>query len=149
MGRWSAEWGWVKRAEAWDREADRQLLERDIVERAESRRRMIDEHARAGKTMVSVALAGLAPLDTSDPATADAARERIATLSPSEIARLLDAGTKIEQRARGDATRITDPEARAYAAGLIDVCLAYVPDESREPFLTDMDARLGLGGLTT
>jgi hypothetical protein len=144
--RWSAKWSWVARASAWDDEADRLRRERDLVERQESRRKMLDTHARGGAALHEIGSNVLDRFDLSNPETAEVARERIEKLSLVEAARLTEAGAKMERLARGDASgRVTDAQALKFVERLVDLTLAHLPPDRHEPFLTEVEAFLGTG----
>lgn len=143
---WSATWGWGERSLAWDDEADRNQRKRDAEERALSRRRMLDDHGRAGRAMVAIGASALQRFDASDPANAAAARAAIGQLSAAEAARLIETGAKMERLARGESTeRLEIREAMDWVEGFIDLSLSYLPRESHDAFLADVDAKLGLG----
>jgi len=150
MEPWSVKWGWVERAAAWDDEADRLQRARDLEERARTRKKMLDEHAKAGKTLVSIGTGALerfvAKTDASEDAVAEA-RRRVEEMSATEAARLLEVGTKMERLARGETTeRIDMQEAMAWVEGFVDLALGYIAMDSQEAFLADVNARLGVGG---
>jgi hypothetical protein len=145
--RWSSEWGWVERAGAWDDEAYRNHRERDLVERHEARRKMLETHAKAGATLHEIGVKALARYDTSSPGTADEARARIAALTASDAARLMETGAKLERQARGETPeRVDMREAMIWVESFLDLALRYVPLERQDAFLADVDVRLGVAG---
>lgn len=144
QARWSIHWGWVERAAAWDEFADRNDRERDQLERADTRRKMLDRHARGGMKLYEAAEAALAKLDTKDPNTGEDAKKLLAEMTPVEIARVMKLGAELERQARGETTdRVHSREAQAFADTIIDLCLAHLPMESHEAFLSDVEAKLG------
>lgn len=148
LRRWSAEWGWVERAELWDDEADRNARERDAVERAEARSEMLSSHARWGKQVAGIGARMFAQYDVSDPEFGARALERIKALTPLEAVKLIEAGAKLERQARGETgDRISQREAEEWVARFIDLALGYLPRESHEAFLRDVDSKLGIGGV--
>lgn len=144
QARWSIQWGWVERAEAWDEFADRNARERDQAERLEMRRKMVDRHARGGMKLYGAAEYALGRYDVNDPEHGEEAKRLIAAMTPVEIARLMKFGSEIERQARGETTdRVHSREAQAFADTIIDLCLAHLPMESHEAFLSDVEAKLG------
>lgn len=93
--RWSSRWSWVERAQAWDAELDRvaRAAQQEAVAEMNAR------HASIGMLMLSKALAKLVgdealKVEALDPST----------LTPYQVARLVEAGQKVERLARGEAT---------------------------------------------
>lgn len=145
IGRWSSDWGWVERASAWDDEADRLARERDLLERQHSRTEMLDGHAKLGKAMTQIAAQGFLEYDASNPM----GKQRIKAMGPAELARLAQTGAQMERLARGETTeRIEVKAAMAWVEGFIDISLSYLPPETHEAFLVDIDSRLGVGGMS-
>lgn len=148
VARWSAENAWVERAQEWDDYADLKERERNIVEREAAVTRMNADHATLGRAAQVVAGRKLATYEPENEtpeaqARADAA---IGELSAGEAARLMDVGTKLERLARGESTeRLEVREAQKWVERLLPIALTYIPDDSHEAFLTDMEAMLGLG----
>lgn len=142
LGPWSVIWGWVERAAAWDDQADRLARERDIVERQEAIRKMRENHAKAGAAMQQVAGAAMQRFSGDQPT----AKKALSELTAGDIARLMETGTKLELRARGEATeRIEMRDAVAWVEGFVDVALGYVPIEAHDAFLSDVKAKMGAG----
>lgn len=77
---WAVKWDWLARAVAWDDECQRVA----DLDRLEALRVMHGSHARAAKALQDFALAALAHLDADD-------------ASPSDVARLLELGAKLER----------------------------------------------------
>lgn len=146
VARWSAEYAWVERAAAWDDYADRQARERDLVERQEARRHMLEDHAQAGRALVQIGAQALSKYDASNPERAPDAKRRIAEMTATEAARLIEAGSKMERLARGETNeRLDMREALRWVESFVDLALTHIPRDFHEAFLTDVDARLGLG----
>lgn len=79
---WSTRWNWHGRAAAWDDACQRAADE----DRLDQLRKMPVNHARIGRALQAAALGALQRLDTG-------------TVSPGDVARLLDLGCRIERDA--------------------------------------------------
>jgi hypothetical protein len=117
---WSAANDWPARAQAWDDYVDAASR----VEHVEAIKEMNRLHATIGRGFVEVASAALARLD-SDPG---------AKLTPTDMARLIDVGVKVERLARGEVTDIIERSRerdadfgrkRAHALAALDEIEAY------------------------
>jgi hypothetical protein len=89
--RWSKNNGWVERAQAFDEE----LEKRAILENAQLRKQMIKDHAEVSRQLlfkVKDAVEHIKPK----------------TLSPYEIAKLLEIAVKVERLSRGQSTDISE-----------------------------------------
>jgi hypothetical protein len=89
--RWSSQHNWVERAQAFDNEMDK----RAILENAQLRKQMVKDHAEVSRQLlqkVKVAIEHIKP----------------ETLSPYEIAKLLEIAVKIERLSRGESTDISE-----------------------------------------
>jgi hypothetical protein len=114
---WARANQWQERAAAWDREQDRLARRRQV----DAVRQMNERQAGAGVTLQARSLAVLArllptqkELDAAEADGANAALERVlARVTPSELLRALDLGTKTERLSRGEATEVTDQHVRA------------------------------------
>lgn len=84
--RWSAQYGWVERAAAWDEEKDRQ----DREMQAEARRKMHERHASAGRALILLGMKRLEDL-----------QHRVHELSPLAAMKFIVAGVQIEREAMG------------------------------------------------
>lgn len=143
---WSMKNAWTSRASAWDDESDRLQRERDLVERQEARSKMMRDHAALGRAMTTIAAKGLAEYGDEKPF----GKAKVAAMSAVDLARLAETGAKMERLARGESTeRIEVKEAMAWVEGFLDLALQYLPVASHEAFLVDVDARLGVGGMST
>lgn len=80
VGYWSTTWDWLARAAAWD---DAQAMIED-AERLDALRAMHRTHQVAARAALSIALTALRQIDP-------------ATISASEIARLIDLGVRVER----------------------------------------------------
>lgn len=148
LERWCVRFKWVERVSAWDDEADRLSRERDLLERQDARRRMLDAHAKGGMELHAIGAAVLRDYDVTDPEHGEEAKKRIAGLTVAEAARIMEIGAKLERLARGETTeRVELREAMAWVERFIDLALAYLPLDSHEAFLADVEARLGVGGI--
>lgn len=144
IARWMQMWGWVERAGAWDDQADRLRRERDQLEADAARRKMREEHLTIGRAFVQVTAAGLKGFDSD---TAEG-RAKIAALTASDMARLAEAGVRLELRARGESQgSISEKDAQAFVEGLMEISLGYISSESHEAFIADVEAKLGTGTL--
>lgn len=145
IARWSTEWGWVERAGAWDDEADRNERERNLTERAIARQKMLESHAALGKTITVISAGVLAQFGEKNPGAA----AKLGKMSAVDAAKLAQIGSQMERLARGETTeRVELKQAQEVVEGLIDVCLRYLPIEMHEAFLVDIDAQLGVGGMS-
>lgn len=81
---WSARYGWVERATAWDDEEDRKTR----VEQDEARRKMNKTHADLGTALLVKAAKGLKAIPDEE-------------LTAADVARLVEVGSKLERQARG------------------------------------------------
>lgn len=89
--RWSSQHNWVERAEAFDEEMDK----RAILENAQLRKQMIKEHAEVSRKLLLKVKAAVEHI-------------RPETLSPYEIAKLLEIAVKVERLSRGQSTDISE-----------------------------------------
>jgi hypothetical protein len=109
------------------------------------RKELRELHESVRQTLVQLGAEVLAAYDVSNPETGEAARARIAALSASEVARLVNTGAKIERLARGESTeRVGMREAIAWVGCFVEIALAHLPPEAHEAFIDDGDARLGV-----
>lgn len=100
MHRWSVEWKWRERVEAWDTEQDRVERQQNLVEVRKMRKR----HADTGMLLLGKALQRLARIDPS-------------TLGSLALIKYIEVGAKLEARARGEPEEHTQQDL-AVAAGL-------------------------------
>jgi hypothetical protein len=108
---------------------------------------MLDGHASLGKVVTVIAATELEKFGAR---STGQIRRDASKMSALELAKLAEIGARMERLARGEATeRIEVKEAQQWVEGLIDLCLTYLPLESHEAFLVDMDARLGVGAMST
>jgi len=89
--RWSSQHNWVERAQAFDEEMDK----RAVLENAQLRKQMIKEHAEVSRELL------LKVKDAVEHIKAE-------TLSPYEIAKLLEIAVKVERLSRGESTDIAE-----------------------------------------
>ena len=121
MSRWSAANNWVERCAAFDREQDRIARQEQIKEIKKMRKR----HANTGALMVSIADKGLRNmLDTTDKANPKLKYD----LNATEIAKLVDAGSKLERISRGDVGEVIEQRDGGEAINPVQI---YIPDNNR------------------
>lgn len=143
--RWCGQNDWVTRASKWDDEADRLQRDRDVVARNLARTKMVDDHISLGKALKSLAAKGLREFDNGLPNA-----RSIKNMSALELGRLAQMGAGLEEKARGESQdRMDVREAHEWLAKFVDLALRYLPQESHEAFLSDMDAQIGTGSMTT
>lgn len=148
VARWQAANDWIERAAEWDDFADLKERERDIVEREKAVSKMNRDHATLGRAAQVVASRKLAVYEPeSETAEARArAQGAIDALSAGEATALMREGAKLERLARGETTeRLEVREAQRWVDRLLPIALTYIPDDSHEAFLVDVEAVLGLG----
>lgn len=150
ISRWCTAYGWVERGAQWDEEADRRQRERDLIERQRARERMLERHTTAYANIFKVGAAVLAEFDVDNPEHGEAAKAKISELSLGQAVSLLNHAAKGERLARGETqNRVTRQEALAWVEGFVDLALAYLPMDSHEAFLRDVDEKLGLAGMAS
>jgi hypothetical protein len=93
MERWSRRWDWVPRAAAWDEEQDRRAQESQLKAIAE----MKERHAKIGGVLQTKALEGLTTLAPGH-------------LKPTALLSFLIQGVKMENKARGLPSEITEQQ---------------------------------------
>lgn len=93
---WSAKWGWVERAQAWDDELDRRQLEKQAAEVLEMR----DRHIEIAQGMQGVALKRLKLFD-----------EVPVSMAGPTMVRLLRDGTTMERLNRGEPGELVEHRA--------------------------------------
>jgi hypothetical protein len=92
--RWALQWNWADRVWAYDSYLDEQDRSEQVRERREMRKRQ----AHLGVTMQSIAAQGLKELQ-------DRMQQKLPlNLEPSDIARMMDVGARLERGARGEDT---------------------------------------------
>lgn len=117
MSRWSAANNWVERCAAWDREQDRILREQQIKDIKKMRKR----HADTGALMIAVASKSLSKMF-------DENKNLKAELNATEIARLVEAGSKLERISRGDVGDVIEQRDGGEALNPVQI---YIPDNNR------------------
>lgn len=149
--RWSSNWHWIARADAYDV----LIAEQAMGARIEAVRQMQERHIQLSMSVQTLLARRLQQLLA--PA-ADGTFPNLARLSPSSIASLLESSVKLERLSRGETTEnvghtdapatptgphpltalvLSNPEAMAYAAGLARL----IGGESSAPALDGSDAR--------
>ena len=89
--RWSSNWNWVNRVNAWDDELDRQTREELAKGITEMRKR----HVGIAQAMLTKALKALKKIPEDD-------------LTSQDIARMVDIASKLERLSRGEVTERTE-----------------------------------------
>lgn len=133
---WSVTHHWVERARAWDEFCDKNDQVRDEAERAEGRKAMHEEHARAGKRTWTMAYQRLLPEDDAE------AKEAIEVMDAPMLLKMVQFGMATEARARLQMTgRGVDPkDAEKIGNELIAICLRHVPEENHGAFLSEVES---------
>lgn len=91
MSRWSSQYNWVERAQAYDDEMDRLA----ILENEKERKEMLKEHNSIARKFLEKVKQG-----------ADAVKPE--TMTPNELAKWLEIAVKIERLSRGESTDISE-----------------------------------------
>lgn len=134
MDRWSSRHNWVLRAAAWDEEQDRLHHLEMSVQRRKSAERNI-KIANAAMTVAGASLAQLA--------------KQQKQLSPQDITRLIDSGSKLERLALGEATDHVAVVGRVdgtVTQGVQEAARGLTDEERRDRMRAlrrELDARLG------
>ena len=89
--RWSKNNGWVERAQAFDNEMNK----RSILENAQLQKQMIKDHAEVSRQLLFKVKDAVKHINPE-------------TLSPYEIAKLLEIAVKVERLSRGESTDISE-----------------------------------------
>lgn len=111
MSRWSAEYDWVKRAQAWDDEVERQASKNLLKDIAKMR-------ARQRKQAVKMQLKGLQLLDSIN----------VGDAKLSEIVSLMKLGMEQERICMGDVGEVVEQRDGENAAPAVQI---YIPDNQR------------------
>lgn len=122
--RWSSANNWVERVAAWDAEQER--IKREIAQKEmqEEIRRMLKRQAEAGKFAQVKAIKALNKLPDEE-------------VKPSDAARLLDVGSKLERIARGYVGDVIEERESTEAAP--SPVTFYMPDNHRQTEQEDED----------
>jgi hypothetical protein len=135
---WSRQWHWVDRASDYDEHLDRQA--RQVVE--DARRRMLEEHAELGHSLVTMARLRM---NGSEDGRVNALNPN--RLTPQDVARFTELGTKTERLARGEPTELirgalyVAPEDVSRIAGnLIDIAMRHIPEGEQPGFVREVEA---------
>ena len=124
LERWSSANNWVERVDAWDMDQERIAREIAQKEAMEEIRKMRKRHAEAGKFAQIKAIRALNRTPDDE-------------IKPSDAARLLEAGTKLERIARGDVGEVIEERQGETA---IPPVTFYMPDNGRDNLEEDDDA---------
>jgi len=93
LERWSSKWRWVERCQQYDDYAERQLRVQQEKERLDMHKR----HAKMGMLAQTLAVRKLEKV-------VNKIEQDQENLSPTDAARILDIGVKVERQARGEST---------------------------------------------
>lgn len=111
MEKWSSAHNWVERAKAWDVEQDRILQKQQMDDIKKMRKR----HATIGESMLIKAAQALKKIP-------------IEKITPQDISRMVDVGSKLERISRGDVGDVIEERNGGTA---IDPVQIYIPDNNR------------------
>jgi hypothetical protein len=144
---WSAKHHWVDRASDYDEYLDRQ--QREVME--DARRKMLETHAEVASTMVAKASQRL----TGDPDN-NVLALNVNRLSPQDVARWLELGSKTERLARGEPTEfirgalyVAPEELSRIAGGLIEIALRHIPEGEQPSFVREVESFASTVGART
>lgn len=148
--RWCGANKWVERASKWDDESDRLMRERSQVEKALAHQRMLDDNVSLGRAMKSIAAKGFRQFELPDDPANPRKGRKIEHLTAADLARYAQMGAAMEKEGReGSQSKMDEREAKVWLAGFVDLALDYLPPERHEAFLADMDAKIGVGSMST
>lgn len=101
IGKWSGDWGWRQRVEAWDREVDRKTRQAELKAIGEMRKRHVK---------MAVSLQGLGATELQKWLSFVRKAENTAnrSLSPDQLLKLIEAGIKLERLNRGEPNEIVE-----------------------------------------
>ena len=111
MEKWSSAHNWVERAKEWDVEQDRILQKQQIEDIKKMRKR----HATLAESMIIKAAQALKQIP-------------IEKITPQDIARMADVGSKLERISRGDVGDVIEERDGGTS---IDPVQIYLPDNNR------------------
>lgn len=115
MQMWSAKYGWVKRAAAWDEEQDR--IKREAEQRAqiEAIKEMRKRHTKVAVKMIDKAESAIDSLLAGE-------------IKAADIPRIVDIATKLERISRGDAGEVVEERQGESIAPAVTF---YIPSNGR------------------
>lgn len=114
---WSSKFNWKKRAEAWDAEQDRIAREAQLSKI----KKMRIQHANLANAMLVKAAKALQKIKTED-------------MTPNDIARMVDIGSKLERISRGDVGEVVEERNGGTATPAVQF---YMPDNGRDKKLEE------------
>lgn len=112
MGRWSGQWEWVKRAEAWDREQDKIAQRQQFEEIKKMRKR----HADLAVQMLLKAARALQRIPEDE-------------IKAQDISRFVETASKLERISRGDVETVIEERQGTDAP---DPVTFYIPSNNRD-----------------
>lgn len=112
MEKWSKKYGWVARAEEWDREQDRILQKQQIEDIKKMRKR----HADLGMALTLKAANALSRIPVDE-------------IKAQDISRMVETGTKLERISRGDVGEVIEER---QGESIADPVQFYMPDNGRD-----------------
>jgi len=152
LDRWTAKYGWVRRARAWDDEQDAATRNAEL----ESRRKMGKRHAQQAQTFERLLMEPAMALAEKlrDKEFTEGFRNKISVLEPGDLLALVRACAgaypslmRAERLASGESTeniegRVAVHQVKAVAARIAARAAKYIPDEKLPAFLSDLKADL-------
>ena len=116
MGRWSAKYGWIKRAEAWDEEQERIEREAARKDQLKAIKEMRKRHADLATGMLIKAARALQRIPEDE-------------ITAGSLSKMVEIASKLERISRGDVGEVV--EERQGEAGPSAVTF-YMPDNGRD-----------------
>lgn len=112
LSKWSAQWNWVERANAWDLEQER--LAR--LDQMEAIRKMRKRHAALASSMLAKVAKRMEQMQPEE-------------LSPQDVKAFVDVASKLERISRGDVGEVVEERDGGAAINPVQI---YIPDNGRD-----------------
>lgn len=112
ISRWSAQYGWVDRAAAWDAEQDKILRRKQI----QDIKRMRETHANLATAMLVKAARALQRIPDDE-------------IRAQDICRMVEVAAHLERESRGDSGEVVEVRDGGTAPDLVQF---YIPDNNRD-----------------